>query len=250
MTVTIELTDAHNHAQELYPRDAPAPGLPRCVANGTSPADWDAVARLAAANPGIVIPSYGLHPWFAGDAPRDWEGDLRCRLGSDPGAAIGEVGLDKTPRSPTLDTQEEVFRQQLAIAREFDRPVSVHCVRARGRMLDVLRDEGLPRRGVLWHDFAAPAEMLPGLVGLEGLFFSLRLGGSKPPPAELVRALPADRVLIESDATADGGRSPADVLAGHGALAEICGETLEAVATRVSATFRRLFLPPAGSPGA
>ena len=239
MTDDLPTYDAHNHAHELVDTGT----LARCVVNGTSPDDWGAVAAFAAGNEQRVTASFGLHPWFIGDAPDDWASDLRRRVADDPAAGVGECGLDKTRRSPSIEVQAAVFEEQIRIAREFDRVLSVHCVRAWGRLLEVIKSEALPGRGVLLHSFCAPLEMVRDFVALEGLYFSLCFAGKVSPDQELARALPPGRILIESDASGENGRVPAYVVGGHAALAEIVGEPVEVVATQVRQNFDRLFLP-------
>ena len=237
-----ELCDAHNHAHEL----AEVGRLGRWVANGTSPADWGRVAEHARIGGGRGIASYGLHPWFVGGAPEGWAADLRRRLQADPAAGVGECGLDKTRRSPAMEVQEPVLREQLRLACELDRVLSVHCVRAWGRLLELLREELLPGRGVLLHSYAAPIEMLDGFLAIGEVQFSLCFAGKVSPAADLVRALPAERVLIESDASAENGRDPESVVScGIRALAEALGASAEQISAQLSSNFDRLF-PPQG----
>ena len=67
--------DAHNHLQncpgtseaEEALREAGAAGVELMLCNGTSPLDWQKVLALAAAHKSVV-PCFGLHPWFLGEA--------------------------------------------------------------------------------------------------------------------------------------------------------------------------------------
>ena len=98
----MNLYDAHNHLQDAwlaphYPQvfaDLAAVGVRRAVVNGSSEADWPDVAALAAAHP-VVLPSYGVHPWDAGNRSPAWQKNLLARLDADPRAAVGEIGLDR-----------------------------------------------------------------------------------------------------------------------------------------------------------
>ena len=233
--------DSHCHlATPLeQPADAVLVRFPRpgaCVC-GTAPGrDWDAIAALAraasdaavgagggggGAAPPAIVAGFGVHPWWAGDAlPDDWPDRLCALLAAFPAAIVGEIGLDKarTGDGATMEKQMAVFEAQLDIAARFARPVSVHCVRAFGPMLDVMRrrkPDALPPR-VVFHgytgsiDFATSLLKLPKKVGARFYFgvgarTTLTLAGA----GELLAALPAARVLVESDA--DGG--PADVAA-------------------------------------
>lgn len=240
-----QYTDAHNHSHELPPGEQLDPLISRCVTNGSSPADWDAVAAFATTNQDRVIPAYGLHPWFIETAAADWQTQLRHRIDADPNATLGECGLDRTRRSPELGLQEPVFRQQLQLASEFDRALTLHCVGAWGRLFEILRTEPLPNRGVMLHGYTAPIEMLDDFLAVDTIKFSLCFSAPKPPARELLLRLPIDRVLIESDATAANGRHPTDVAIGHQKFAEFHGEPLPQVAAQVAANFDCLFSPPA-----
>ena len=106
----VELTDAHAHLQDkrlgetqdaiaTYLSRARERGVVRVVCSATSPADWNAVAKIARENAGVV-PTFGVHPWYCGKISGDWLATLArilevflCRDGATR-AGIGEVGLD------------------------------------------------------------------------------------------------------------------------------------------------------------
>ena len=50
--------------------------------------------------------------------------------------------------------QEEALKSQLRLARELERPVALHCVKAFERLAQVLREEGLPKAGGLIHAYS------------------------------------------------------------------------------------------------
>jgi len=66
---------------------------------------------------------------------------LRRFFSETPEAAVGEIGLDKGSHGKTIDfgDQVEVFQRQLELAKELEKPVSVHCVRAFGDLLEILK---------------------------------------------------------------------------------------------------------------
>ncbi|GAU47633.1 hypothetical protein TSUD_137640 [Trifolium subterraneum] len=57
------------------------------------------------------------------------------------GAALRRIGLDKGSQGKKIDfsQQVEVLRQQLELARELNKPASVHCVRAYGDLLELMK---------------------------------------------------------------------------------------------------------------
>lgn len=284
--------DAHNHLQDtsLAPHhekifaDLVSIGVTRAVVNGSCETDWPEVTALAKQHT-IVLPSYGLHPWEVGNRTPDWQKNLLTHLDphssppshSSHSPAVGEIGLDRwilnrarsddprlagLRRAP-LAEQTEVFAWQLAIAAERNLPASIHCLDAFGLLLDTLRHAKIPARGFLLHAYSGPTEMVKSFADL-GAYFSFNGAYLAPRHTrlrELYTALPADRLLVETDAPAmrlpaplekfllpasdDGSlpNHPANLAVTYAALAELRGVTLESLAAHVEKNFLRLFAP-------
>lgn len=196
--------DAHNHLQlyagpaeiEKALAEAAAAGVKLMACNGSFPGDWEAVAAICAARPGIV-PFFGVHPWHIGKAGPDWVESLERFLRGVP-SGVGETGLDGI-KGPGAAVQEEFFRGHLRLARKLARPVNIHCVRAWGRLLEIIKDE--KPSVFLVHAYGGPAELVPELAGL-GAYFSFGGDLADEKRAKLRKALaavPADRLLFETD---------------------------------------------------
>ncbi len=197
--------DAHVHLPDIAPHDgwsalaaAKAAGVRRLVVCGTRPCDWALVRSLAADE--AVIPCFGLHPWFTTE-PGDWLAELRDYLTATP-SAVGEIGLDRAARGLDAEQQEAAFVAQLRLARELERPAMIHCVRAWGRLVELLEAHGPPR--FLLHAYAGAPDLVPRLARL-GAWFSFA-GSILNPWREKAwaacRAVPAERLLVETDAPA------------------------------------------------
>ena len=133
--------------------------------------------------------------------PRDWELNLNRFLDQAP-AGVGEVGLDRWIKDFDLQDQERVFVTQLRIAAERDLPLSIHCLQAWGRLLEVLQAQPRPRCGFLLHSFGGPREMIPALSRL-GAYLSLPgyyAHDRKARQREAFKTVPLDRLLLETDA--------------------------------------------------
>lgn len=216
-------TDAHCHLHfpELSPflpsivADLASAGISGAIVNGTSPADWPAVAHLATRFP-WVTPAFGLHPWDVHDRPADWFDTLRRRLdAAGPRAHIGEIGIDRwilghpppvrAPASPApIDVQLEVARLQLALAAERDLPATIHVLRAWDDLPSLLDATPLPRRGFLLHAYSGPPDRITALAH-RGAWFSFNPAFLSPRYArrlEAFRLVPDDRLLLETDAPA------------------------------------------------
>jgi TatD DNase family protein len=267
------LIDAHNHlhSERLGPhRDAILVELARLevthtVVNGTCEEDWEAVADLALrlstdpANP-LAIPAFGLHPWSAPTRSPHWLEHLRARLEAHPDAGVGEIGLDRWIEGHNLADQTEVFVAQLALATELDRTATIHCIQAWGALWEVLRTSPRAARGFLLHAYGGPMEMVAGFIE-RGAYFSFPsyfLHPRKVAQREIFQHLPADRILVETDAPdlrppdeydrhplrdANGQpiNHPANLEVAYTALAELRGCSTEALAQQVAENFARLF---------
>jgi TatD DNase family protein len=259
--------DAHNHLQDERLRmELPTivqqlEGLPVCkaVVNGTRPEDWGAVAQLAREYE-WVVPSYGLHPWYVNQNCESRLSELGSYL-KNPGASVGEIGLDRWIKGYDIEQQERAFVLQLKLARKLGRPVTIHCLKAWGRLLEILREEDLPC-GFLLHSYGGPAEMVPIFVQLGG-YFSLSgyfAHERKRRQCEVFRTVPLDRLLLETDspdmALPPGLEAfhfrtereknlnhPGNIQAVYGFASSLYDIPLEELANIIESNFHRFFEP-------
>ncbi|MFN7140915.1 MAG: TatD family hydrolase, partial [Limisphaerales bacterium] len=139
------LYDAHNHLQDerlapflrSIPQKCEQVGITRMVVNGSCEEDWPQVLELARTHP-FVLPSFGYHPWYVKELTPEWQEKLLAFLDQIP-SAIGEIGLDRWIKDYDLPEQEEVFNFQMQLAAERNLPVSIHCLQAWGRLLELLQ---------------------------------------------------------------------------------------------------------------
>jgi TatD DNase family protein len=274
--------DSHNHLQDawLAPHrtrifaDLAQIPLAGAVVNGTCQTDWPEVAALAREH-GWVHPSHGLHPWNVGNATASWKDDLRRTLEAAPRAGIGEIGLDRwiierarpddsrltgLRRAP-LAEQRDAFIWQLELATERNLPVTIHCIDAWGALHQALREQRRPARGFLLHAYGGSADLARELAAL-GAYFSFNgyfLGERQAAKRAVFATLPADRVLVETDAPAmpppaehrayslpglaDGSpiNHPANIVAVYAGLATVRHTTLDTLTAQVAANFQKLF---------
>lgn len=207
MNADFPIYDAHNHLQDGRLEGAlpsvigKLQSLPLrgCVVNGTRPGDWAAVAELARQHKWIT-PSFGLHPWYVNQVCESWRPELE-RFVRSTRCAIGEVGLDRWIEGYDSEKQEAAFVYQLQLAKDLRRPVSIHCLKAWGRLLEILGEQKLAN-GFLLHSYGGPAEMVQSFVALGG-YFSLSgyfAHERKQRQREVFRTVPIDRLLLETDA--------------------------------------------------
>lgn len=201
------LFDAHCHLQDerltptiptVMERAAKA-GVTDLMCCGTCESDWPAVINVAARFPGVHI-SLGLHPWFIADRTTKWLDTLQGLLRDHP-AAVGEIGLDHALPKETFADQEAVFLAQLSLAAKLERPVSVHCRRAWGRMMELLDGHGWPPGGILFHSYSGVPDLVRPLAR-RGAYFSFSgaiTHDNNKRGREAVIVVPEDRLLIETD---------------------------------------------------
>jgi TatD DNase family protein len=170
-----------------------------CV--GESPDAADRARTIAAAHPGFIWHTAGMHPHDAANV--DLSRDLpRVRAHLDGGAvAIGECGLDYHYDHSPRDVQRQVFGAQLQLAASVDKPVVVHTREAVDDTAAMIREAG--QAGVLGvlHCFTGPAGL--GDVAIAAgwyVSFSGVVTFKKWTDDDLLRAIPGDRILLESDA--------------------------------------------------
>jgi len=179
------------------------------ICNGTSPLDWDLVRALVKLHPMELVPFYGVHPWYVDALPDNWLDKLHSCL-ENSACGIGEIGLDKSTSSrASIDHQKKVFEDQLDLALNLNLPVAIHCVRAWGLLLEILRDKILiniagnkySKIPVMIHSFSGSFDTMKLLTDM-GIFISfspfllsVRAGNLR----EVFKAAPLEKILIESD---------------------------------------------------
>lgn len=112
--------------------------------------------------------------------------------------AIGEIGLDYHYDNFDRDQQIKAFRAQVKIANELNLPVIIHDRDAHADILDILKE--LKPKGVL-HCYSGSEEMAKEILKL-GMYIGvggvITFKNAKRLP-DIVRNLPGDRLLIETD---------------------------------------------------
>lgn len=178
---------------------ARAAGVSRQLIPAIDTAHWPGIRALCAGEPGL-IPAYGLHPLLL-DAHRPEHLDQLAEwLAAEPGAAVGECGLDFFVDGLDPERQRVYFLRQLELARAFDRPLVLHARRAVEEVTLALRRIG-GLRGVV-HSFSGSEEQARQLFEMG---FCIGIGGPityarAQRLRRIVRSMPLDFLLLETDA--------------------------------------------------
>ena len=198
---------------------AAADGRYAGITQATEEANWPTV--LAASASRRLRPGLGVHPWQAHlvDDVDAFVGRLASNLAAHPAAIVGEIGLckcaknvrgAKAERERGLAQQRAVFDAQLRLAARLGRPASVHAVKQHAPLKAALGAvEATPGFAVALHSFSGTAHHVRELLALVDypLFFgfshtiNVAMNGRRGLAAldDAVRAVPEDRLLVESD---------------------------------------------------
>lgn len=176
-------------------------GIGRFLVPGVHPKDWRALLAVIETVPGAFA-APGVHPLAAAHWTPETSTELEALLSLKPVVAVGEIGLDATPGMPPAAVQEAALREQLRIAVAAGLPIVLHCRKATGRLLEILRQEGAARVGGIWHGFSGSRETALNAIDLG---FGLAFGGALTWPGArraplVLQALPAEWIVLESDA--------------------------------------------------
>lgn len=225
-------------------------------------ADAHEVLALASEHEGIVHAALGLHPehvsTLSPSVLSDEQAAVTQLLTDSPVVAIGEIGLDHTPRvlasAPDPDAvkqaQAATFTHFLQLSQQLELPVSVHSRGAGRRALELVAAAAeLAPVAVCMHAFdgrAVHAERALQTVK-EGLYFSVPPSVTRSPQfVKLVQRVPIERLLLESDApvlgpSKDERNEPMNVMKSAEMIAGVKGTDIRTVRETLMENTLRLF---------
>jgi TatD DNase family protein len=258
-SIAAMLVDTHCHlTAEPFAGDVEAVlerawsgGVARIVVIGESPAAARAALDLAARDARISATA-GLHPHEASAWTADTEAWLRDALRDARVVAAGEMGLDYHYEHSPRPVQRTVFDRQLALAAEAGKAAVVHARDADDDIVAILRNH--PKAAVILHSFSSgPGLLREALEAGHYVSFSGMVTFRSWTGDEAIRAVPAERVLVETDAPFlapvpyRGKRNePAFVAATARHVARVRGETPESFIECTGINAGRVFGPRIG----
>lgn len=251
------LIDSHCHLN--YPKlverqdevlaAARARGVNGFLNISTRQSEWDAIVATAQRHDDVWA-SIGIHPHEADRHPDLGVAELVAAAGQDKVVAIGECGLDYFYDKSDRTAQRDRFAAHIAAARDTGLPLIIHTRDAEEDTAAMLHDAaGQGVTGVL-HCFTGSADLARTgldcgfLVSLSGIVTFKNAADLQ----DIARWLPADRLLVETDApflapVPHRGKpcEPAFVADTAAFVAGLRGEPVEALAAATTANFHRLF---------
>lgn len=216
-----------------------------------------AAVALAERRPDVVA-TVGIHPHDASQTSAALEGELAVLAENTRVVAVGEVGLDFHYDHSPRETQKDVFRRAIALARRLHKPLIIHTRSAPDDTLGILAEENARDVGGIIHCFSEDRVFAARALDLGFyLSFSGILTFKNATAVHDVAAwAPEDRILVETDSPylapvpLRGKKcEPAFVKHTAARLAELRGTDLDRIAALTTANAARVFGLPAPNGG-
>lgn len=251
------LFDTHSHLNDpqfageidgLIQRAREA-GVTQVVIPGYNPDACQRGVEIAGQHEGLYA-AVGYHPTdVRGLTDQDYERLARW-LELDHVVAIGEIGLDYHWDTTTREEQDQAFRRQIRLAKEWDVPIIIHDREAHGDIVRILQEEDAGEVGGIMHCFSGSWEMAKECMNMN---FMISFGGpvtfkNAKRPQEVAKQVPLDYLLIETDAPYltpvpyRGKRNePAYVVHVAEKIAELRGMDFDEICTITCSNAQRVF---------
>lgn len=166
---------------------------------GVSAKDWDIIKEMSKQD--IFYAGYGIHPQ---EVDKHSDKDLQ-RLEEiikiNDLVCVGEIGLDLYWRQDNLERQKYFFIEQIKLARKYKLPINIHDREAHGAIKDILFKYADFESGVIMHCYSGSVELAKEYIK-KGAYISFAgpvTFKNARVPKEVVKIVPLDRLLIETD---------------------------------------------------
>jgi TatD DNase family protein len=230
-------------------------GVVQMVVTGASADGSRAALQLALDHPGTLFATAGVHPHRAADYDDETDALLRELSSENVVVAVGETGLDYFRDFSPRDIQREVFQRQLEIGVDSRLPLFLHMRDAHEDFYAILRETRDQLSDVVVHCFTGKRDEMHAYldldchIGITGWICDERRGTHMK---EFLAEIPADRLLVETDAPYLKPRNLRPRVKSHrneprwlpwivGTLAAVRHEHPEKLAAQTTANARRFF---------
>lgn len=192
----------HKDREEVLAR-AEAEGVTPLIITGTSVAGSQEAARYSELYPGKLYSTAGVHPHDVKECGEGTLERLRELAALPQVVAIGECGLDYNRDFSPRDVQRHWFREQVRLAEEIGMPLFLHERDAHADFAAIMREHPAMIAKSVVHCFTGTGEELHAYlgmgfhIGITGWICDERRGQHL---RELVKDIPLDRLMIETDA--------------------------------------------------
>jgi len=208
MSSEILLGDCHTHLDQYPAAEMPEildrareSGVVFAVCAGTTLKSTQDCIGLAEQH-GPLYAGVGIHPMEARDqVTEEVYSELeRMAKSSSKVVCISEVGLDFLPESPDHDTQYQVFREHIRLARSLSLPIIFHSRESHPEVFQVLREESAGDVGGAMHYFQGDEATAREAIDC-GFYISLARPLTRLPELqEVAKVIPLENIVLETDA--------------------------------------------------
>ena len=262
--------DSFDHDRDAVLQRARDAGVAQLVVTGASREHSPRALALARAHPGVLFATAGVHPHHASEYTAECEAEMRALLAHDEVVAVGECGLDYFRDFSPRPAQRRAFERQLQTAADLaadgmgephaPKPLFLHQRDAHADFMAIMKQFDGTLGAAVVHCFTGTREELFDYldqdwhIGITGWLCDERRGGHL---RELVKSIPANRLMIETDAPyllprtvkpAPSHRRNEPMYLAHivEELARDRGEEVATTAVATAATARAFFRLPTG----
>ncbi|MFZ7102181.1 MAG: TatD family hydrolase [Peptococcaceae bacterium] len=149
----------------------------------------------------FIYAAVGLHPHDAKDSSKSFWEEIYSLARHPKVVALGEMGLDYYWDNSPRQVQRDVFREQIAAARDLRLPIIIHDRDAHLDVLTIVKEERASEVGGVFHAFSGSWEMAREVLNLG---FYLSVGGpvtfkNARKICEVAEKAPLESLLIETD---------------------------------------------------
>jgi TatD DNase family protein len=202
------IIDSHAHVVREFFQDEQSEvikrafdsGLSHMVNPGVIVDDLDELLEIKSKHANISI-GVGQHPHEAKHFTADLKDRLQEALNKHDLVAVGECGLDFHYNNSDRESQLSCFREQIRLARQYDKPVIVHCRDAWDEAFQCLTEEGKGEVRGVFHCFTGGPEVLPAIarLGFYVSFSGILTFSSAKNIQEAAPLVPSEKILVETD---------------------------------------------------
>ncbi len=237
----MQFIDSHIHLQDYKANNAPHfianmrnMGVRALICPSVCENDWDKVLDISKNSSLLIIPALGLHPWYLEKRQYGWEERLNQKLNENPLALIGECGFDRV-KNPNYSQQKDIFATHVCLACKFNRSLILHAVKANMWLDDFWKE--LKQINFVFHSFGGSLELMKKTLQSGGYISFSPTICKRSNFSDLIKYIPADRLLVESDGPYQG--NPQDIPSLVNLIAQIKLQDVELINQQIVQNFRR-----------
>ena len=194
--------DSFDADRDIVIAQAAAVGVAQMMVTGASIEGTRKAIEIARRSPGRLFATAGVHPHHATELTPETLSELEELARQPEVVAAGECGLDYFRDFSPRPVQQKAFHQQLELAARVGKPVFLHERDAHEDFLAILKEHRRTLSGGVTHCFTGTGPQMRAYldlgfaIGITGWICDERRGAHLLP---LMRDIPADRLLLETD---------------------------------------------------